>query len=183
MSTHIIYVPGLGDGYDPFRRFCLRWWHLWGVSVEHVPITWYDGGNFEEKCELVRQAIGRSTADATVLIGESAGATLALHGAKEARVSKVITLCGVSSPTTPISPHLRRKAPALDVAVNTLPKSFNTEIHSVRAYMDNVVGKRYSVVAGAKEHVIWTVGHLMTIALCLTVLAPIITSIAKNQKK
>src|SRR3546814_5836495 len=52
-----------------------------------------------------------------VLVGESAGASLALHtAAVDTRVSKVITLCGVAVPTTPVSARLRRKAPALDQA-------------------------------------------------------------------
>lgn len=184
MSTHIVYVPGLGDRYDPFRRACLRLWRLWGVSVEHVPITWYDGADFETKYRLVESAVARSKATNTVVIGESAGATLALHvGASHPDVSRVITLCGVARPNTPISGYLRRRAPALNKGVDTLQESFDVDVHSVRAWMDGVVGRKYSVVDGAKEHVIWSVGHFSTIALCLTVFAPLIAAIAKKTKK
>lgn len=119
-----------------------------------------------------------------VLVGESAGATLVLHTAvNDKRVARVITLCGVARPDTPISAMLRRKVPALDQAVNTLPEHFDVDIHSVRAAVDNVVRHRYSSVIGSKRHVIWSVGHLITIVLCLTVLAPYMVHIAKQQEK
>jgi pimeloyl-ACP methyl ester carboxylesterase len=150
------------------------------VTTEHVPITWYDGGPLEQKTELVAAAIDRAHGKRVVIIGESAGATLALHAASHPAVVRVITLCGVTRPDTPVSNYLRRRAPALDTAVRTLPKSFDTDVHSIRAVADGVVNKRYSVAPGAKAHVMWTVGHLMTIALSLTCLAPIVAAIAKK---
>ena len=182
MKTHIIYIPGLGDRYDPFRRACLKSWRLWGVTTEHVPITWYDGGAFDQKYELIAKAVAKAKNKQVVLIGESAGATLALQaGANEPSVHRIITLCGVARPDTPISGYLRRRAPALHHGVNTLPKLFDKEVHSIRAFVDGIVGRRYSVVEDSTEHVIWSVGHFTTIALCLTVFAPIVATIAKKQ--
>jgi pimeloyl-ACP methyl ester carboxylesterase len=184
MKTTVLYIPGLGDRYDGFRRWALRSWKLWGVDARLVPITWYDGGSMTSKLGRISDAIGQVSDDRRlVLIGESAGASLALHaGAKDSRVTRVITLCGVARPDTPVSAYLRRRAPALNEGVNDLKESYGMDVHSVRAAADGVVGKRYSVIRGAKEHVIWSVGHLTTISLCLTVLAPIISAIAKKQK-
>ena len=182
MKTHIIYIPGLGDRYDPFRRASLKLWRLWGVTAQHVPITWYDGGSFDQKYEYVAEAIRTAKGKRIVLIGESAGGTLALlAGNKEPGVSRVITLCGVARPTTPVSQYLRKKAPALDTGVDSLPVDFSVDVHSVRAAIDPVVGAAYSSTKGATQHVIWSIGHLTTIVLCLTILAPIITAIAKKQ--
>lgn len=183
MKTHILYIPGLGDHYGRFRTLALATWRLWGVQTHHQAITWYDGGSMQSKMKLIEEAIDTIPKDSRlVLIGESAGATLALHTAsRNSRVLRVITLCGVARPDTPISGYLRRKAPALHQAVDTLPETFNADIHSVRAAIDHVVGKRYSSTNDATRHVIWSVGHLTTIVLCLTVLAPIITTIAKKQ--
>lgn len=183
MKTHILYIPGLGDHYDGFRRACLKSWRLWGVTAEHVPITWYDGGDFDDKYGRIKRAIDKLKGQRVVVVGESAGATLALQiAANEPDVHRVITLCGVAKPDTPISGYLRRKAPALDHGVNTLPTDFDVDVHSIRAFSDAIVGKRYSVVEGARQHVIWSIGHFTTIALCLTILAPIITTIAKSNK-
>jgi pimeloyl-ACP methyl ester carboxylesterase len=183
MKTTVIYIPGLGDGYDGFRKASLRTWRLWGVRAVHVPITWYDGQPMNEKLTRIRKAIDRvPRPSAVVLVGESAGATLALHeGEQNERVTRVITLCGVARSNTPISSHLRSKAPALDQAVRKVPESYTVDVHSIRAAMDAVVGNRYSTAAGASVHVIWTMGHLTTIVACLTILAPIISTIAKKQ--
>ena len=184
MRTHIIYIPGLGDRYDGFRSRALKLWSLWGVTATHVPITWYDGGDLQSKLEYVQRAIDRAPDDARiVLIGESAGATLALHAAQaDSRIKRVVTLCGVARPSTPVSSYLRRRAPALNQAVDTLPTVSGVDVQCVRAFVDGVVNKKYSVIPGAKEHVVWSVGHLTTIVLCLTVLAPIMSAIAKSNK-
>lgn len=185
MPTYIIYIPGLGDQYGWFRRWALMLWRVWGVVAMHQAITWYDGKGMEDKLGLIQTAIDRVPSGASiVLVGESAGATLALHTAvRDSRVSCVITLCGVARPDTPIAMSLRRRAPALHQAVETLPETFDTDVVSVRAAVDHVVGERYSSVKGAERRVIWSVGHMTTIVLCLTLLAPIITAIAKKRKK
>lgn len=184
MKTTILYIPGLGDRYDSFRRLALRSWKLWGVDARLIPITWYDGGSMESKLKRISDVIDTLEHNArVVLIGESAGASLALHvGANDSRVTRVVTLCGVARPDTPVSSYLRRRAPALNEGVDGLKESYDVDIYSVRAAIDGVVGKKYSVVKGAKEHIIWSIGHLTTIALCLTILAPAISAIAKKQK-
>lgn len=185
MTTHIVYVPGLGDGYHGLRSFALALWRVWGASVTPVKIDWFDGRDMDQKMSLVKAAIDTVPASSRiVLIGESAGATLALHtSVVDKRVGRVITLCGVARPDTPVSAVLRRKIPALDQAVNTLPERFDVDIHSIRAAVDNVVRPRYSSVLGSKRHVVWSVGHLATIVLCLTILAPYMVHIAKVLKK
>ncbi len=184
MQTTIIYIPGLGDRYDTFRAFALQFWKLWGVQASLVPIKWYDGESLESKLARVTAAIDQVPPGQTiVLVGESAGASLALHAsARHERISGVITLCGVTRNFTPISSYLRKRAPALDEAVNTLPNDFNVDVHSLRAVIDGVVGSKYSSTSNATRHIIWSVGHLSTIFLCLTVYAPIITTIAKKLK-
>lgn len=185
MATHIVYVPGLGDGYHRLRAAALGWWKVWGANVVPVKIDWYDGHDIDQKMSLIKQAIDTIPPQhRVVLIGESAGAALALHTSVISdRIDRVITLCGVARPTTPISAALRRKAPALDQAVNTLPEQYEVEVHSIRAAIDGVVGPRYSSVLGARRHVVWFVGHLPTIVLCLTILAPYMVHIAKEHKK
>jgi pimeloyl-ACP methyl ester carboxylesterase len=184
MKTQILYIPGLGDGYDHFRAVALKTWVLHGVVATHVPIKWYDKGSMESKLLRIRQAIdGVPTDRKIVLIGESAGAALALHAAERyRRVSCVITLCGVASARTPIASSLRRRAPALHQAVQSLPAEVSCDLHSVRATVDHVVNKQYSVAPGAKLHVWWTFGHIATITLGLTLLAPLLAAIAKQSK-
>ncbi len=182
MQTRVIYIPGLGDHYDGFRKFTLKWWTLLGVRATHVPITWYDGGDFEQKIGLVTQAIEAHRAERIVVIGESAGGALALHAATNPNVSRVITLCGVASRSTPISSYLEKRAPALVAAARTIPDVSNYDIHSVRAYIDPVVSAKYNRAKGAKVYTLPLIGHFIPIVLCLTILAPLMVTIAKKSK-
>ncbi|MDQ5932577.1 MAG: hypothetical protein QG649_662 [Patescibacteria group bacterium] len=186
MKVHILYIPGLGDNYDWFRTFSLRGWRMYGVVPVFVPITWSDKGTFESKLALVRAAVQATPKSAqVVLIGESAGATLALHVANSSsRVKRVITLCGVASRHAPISATLRQSVPALHKAVSSLPTSLTeVDTHSIRAWYDPVVNNRHSVASGAQVHTVPLIGHLFTIGVCLTLLAPYLVAIAKSNKK
>lgn len=183
MRTHIVYIPGLGSNYDGFRRLALKLWRIYGVSAELTEINWYDNKDFDQKMRQVKQSIENASPHVRIIvIGESAGATLALHAATFPRVSRVITLCGVAQASTPISSYLQKKSPALFQATRSIPDTKVQNIHSIRAIADPVVGKKYSTAAGARSHIVWTVGHLSTIVICLTILAPLMLTIAKKTK-
>lgn len=183
MRTHIIYIPGLGSRYNSFRKLTLSLWRIYGVSATLIPFDWYDGSSFEQKIKEVEDIVGRLGANSRiVIIGESAGASIALHAAQLPNVRRVITLCGVAQPGTPISSYLQTKSPALLDATRSIPNTENYDVHSVRAVADSVVGKKYSSATGAKSHVIYTVGHFATIVICLTVLSLLMVTIAKKSK-
>jgi pimeloyl-ACP methyl ester carboxylesterase len=182
-KPHIIYIPGLGDQYDGFRRLCLKFWRLWGVSAELGRVSWYEGKRLDEVAARINHLIQRAHANnrQVVLIGESAGAALALNLATNPEVAAVLTICGVTRRNTPISARLRRRAPALDEAVRRLGEVAPRQpLVSLRALSDPVVGKNYSVASGAREHVVWSPGHSMTIALCLTLYAPYVVQLVKK---
>ena len=174
MRTHVIYLPGLGVGYDPFRGACLKAWRLYGVTAELVPLRWTDGRSFDEKYQSVRRAIQRAPGKRIVVIGESAGATMALYVAEhEKGIDTVITLCGVTNEMMIIAPSLRRRAPALVTGLKHLSRRHNhVPVVSLRAWYDPVVSRRFCVPAYAEERVVWSIGHLVTIGLCLTFYAP-----------
>ena len=180
--TTVLYIPGLGDSYDSFRRTALKAWSRPRFQATLVPSIWYNGADLATKLAVISRAIDQvPLSHRIVLIGESAGATLALHTASQnTRVSRVITLCGVAQRQTPIALYLRNKAPALDEGVRTLPDTTMHDVHSVRARVDTVVGKKYSIATGAVEHVIASSGHLLTIALCLTIYSKRLKAIAKD---
>ena len=181
MRTHIVYIPGLGNRYNGFRTFALGFWRIYGASAKLVPVDWYDDDSLEQKMNLVKEVISQANPGArVVVIGESAGATLALRAALFSNVSRVITLCGVTQPNTPISPYLQKKAPALLQSTRQIPNTQGKDVHSLRAAVDSIVGKKYSTATGAKPHKIWILGHLTTIVICLTILAPLMVTIAKK---
>mgnify|MGYP001007833652 CR=1 FL=1 len=183
MRTSIVYIPGLGSRYNGVRKFVLGFWAIYGVSTTLVSLDWNDGGSFEGKMSKVQDALNQAgQRSRVVVIGESAGATLALHAASSADVYRVITLCGVTQPSTPISPYLQKMSPALLESTRSIPNTANNDVHSIRAAIDPVVGKKYSTATGAKSHTIWAIGHFVTILLCLTILSPLMVTIAKMSK-
>lgn len=183
MRTSIVYIPGLGSRYNSVRMFALKFWAVYGVSTTLIPLDWYDGDSFEGKLSKVQDAINQAgKRSRVVVVGESAGATLALHSTLLPNVHRVITLCGVAQPNTPISSYLQTRSLALHNATRSLPNTKDYDVHSIRAMIDPVVGKKYSTATGARSHTIWAIGHFVTILLCLTILSPLMVTIAKKSK-
>ena len=182
----ILYIPGLGGRYDRLRRIALVSWRIFGVKACLVPMNWYDGKPLAEKMVRVEEALksaGKSTPVA--IVGESAGASIALLAAtKYKNIHTLITICGVTRPTTPISPYLQYRAPALPEAVAQLDGialASSLSIHSLRSWYDPVVGKEYSTAPTAKVHTLLTPGHLFTILCCLTVFSGYVVRLTRNK--
>ncbi len=185
--THIIYIPGLGDKYDNLRVRALKWWpRLHGVSAELVPMNWSSEIELQPKIQRLESAVRRAVVDGkqVVVIGESAGAAISLIS-DVSEVKKVITICGVANGAINIGDSYNKRAAALRPAVaelrnrekeDTLPK----HIHCFRAAFDEVVYKKHSVAQGATEHVLWSVGHMITIFMALTLLSSILVIEAKD---
>jgi len=184
MRHYIIYIPGLGDGYDPLRRLALFFWRIFGVTVEYVPMKWYDGKPYDEKYRRVEAAVRNAQAlGFTVsLIGESAGATMAMNVfARNKSLHRMVSLCGVNSGNTPISPKIFKRSPGFQQSVSLVNesrakviKSRHAQVTSVIAMSDSTVPPEKNTIPGARQVKIWTMGHIFTITLCLSVLSFVI---------
>lgn len=185
--THIIYVPGLGDRYNDLRLKALKWWpRFHGVTAEFVPMNWSIESDLASKIQRLETAIRRAVVDGkdVVVIGESAGAAIALI-ADTSGIKKVITICGVANGAIQIGDGYAERAAALRPAVDELRKretagKLPENIHSFRPAFDEVVYKKHSVAKGATEHVLWSLGHMITIVLGLTLLSSILVIEAKE---
>lgn len=177
MTPLIIYVPGLGDIYDNGRRLALKFWRVWGVEAKLVPMRWNDGQSLDRKADRINHAIDEALAAGRkiYLIGESAGASLAIQVATERtkHIAGLLTLCGVVSPRTPVSGYLRNRAPAFDEALKTLagslPRLDAKRTVTVSGYGDASVVYQFSTIAGMPSHRLMSLGHLTTIAAGLTI--------------
>lgn len=189
MKQHVIYIPGLGDRYDGLRRRGLWLWGRLGLSTELVPMQWYNGnGSFEDRYQAVVVAIQASEAKGcqVVLVGESAGAAMAISVVAGYPHVGLVTLCGVTSPATPIAPSIRLRSPAFDRAIANLDQALGKldlgRVDCVRASVDPVIAKSYSLVPGARHHVIWCLGHILTIAACLSLYAPYMVRLIRSKR-
>jgi len=187
-KIHIIYIPGLGDSYDSLRSRALKAWpYLYKISTELVPMSWSSEPELQPKLQRVEAAIRRAEVDGNkvVLIGESAGAAIALKVyADGADLHKLITICGVANPKIRIGESFAHRAPALpkvvdDLRMTNLPKNTNV-LHSYRAVYDEVISASNTIAPGARVHTLWSLGHLITITFCLTIFSLLIVRTVKH---
>lgn len=190
MKHIIFYIPGLGDGYDNYRKKALRGWSLFGIETILLPMNWYGSGTYEEKFQHASDSIATAAArsDRITIIGESAGGSMAINlFASNERIDTLITIAGVNAASTPVARRTLRRGPAfavsrqyVDESLRAISRDRKRRIHTIRAWSDNVVRPKYSQIAGAHNHRLWSVGHLYTIALCLTVLSGYVVALAKR---
>lgn len=187
MKHSVLYIPGLGDHYDSGRSFTLKFWRTYGFKVKLLPVKWYGGGTYEEKLALVIKAAKHAEAQGfTVsLIGESAGASLAINAAAQLpSLHKLILVAGVNSAKLPISPYIQRRSPSFTASSKAITASLAnippSKIHTIRALLDGAVSPRFNDIPGARRHIMWSVGHIPTIFLCLTLFSVFIAGLIKK---
>ncbi len=191
-KTLIIYIPGLGDGYDSLRRFFLFFWRIYGVDVDFVSSSWVNGETFEVKMQRVVDAIhqAQATGDRVVLLGESAGGSMALnvYAAHSAFIDRVVTLCGKNTRPDTVSPVLYRRNEAFRTsmyrvgdAVQRLSVSQRQRITSIYPFYDPTVPIHETFVPDCRRVRIWSVGHLVSILIGLTFAAFVVVREAKRE--
>src|SRR4051812_26587407 len=121
---HILYISGLSDDLDRWRLRALKLWRFRGVSVELVPMNWRSG-TFEQKLARIDQAINRAKGKRIVIIGESAGGSMAVHtyARRADDLYKVMTICGKNTHPEGVSPHYYRDNPAFKPSMDHLNES------------------------------------------------------------
>lgn len=176
---HIVYISGFGDRYDPARRLLLGWWRFKGVTVELVPMNWADKDElFETKIARIDQAIDAHRDKRVVIIGESAGGSMAMHSYanRGADVYRVLTVCGKNTTPQTVSPHLYDKYPAFKTSMDRLEGSLGNisaeacrRFISVHPVYDPVVPVNETLLPGCQELILPGRGHLSVIFRALTI--------------
>ena len=190
MKHHILYIPGLGDGYDPLRQRALRLWSIFSVNAQLLPMQWFGDEPYDTKYQRASEAIIdlAKTGAKITLVGESAGGSMAINlFATHPQVANLVTIAGVNQVATPVAAYTLRRGPAFAVSRQRISKSLSQisdsrrrHIYTVSALIDAVVMARYSYIPKAHNRRIWSVGHLFTIALCLTLLSGYVVYLAKR---
>lgn len=188
--VHIIYLSGFGGRYDSLRLKALRRWRFKDVSVELVPMRWEGEESFEQKLARIDQAIDGVKDKRIVLLGESAGGSMAVHAyARRAKdLHKVMTICGKNSHPETVGENYYRRSPAFRTSMEQLPYSTSLlsagqtqDFVSIHPLYDPVVPVRETLLASCKQIRLFAVGHLLVIALALTIFAPIVVRAAKRE--
>lgn len=181
-----MYVPGLGDGYDIFRRHALKKWKRNGLVVSFVPMRWHDRAEtFQQKLTRINEIIDQKPDCRTVLVGESAGGAVVVGlAAKRSDITKVITICGKNVGAGRVGASVYRKNMAFkeamrqaDLAVRQLElDSVNRKYVVFYSPADATIRRVDTELPGADLRRLPAVGHLIAIFLVLYFLHSRITA-------
>lgn len=177
MDTRYIYIPGLGDHFDPFRRLMLAYWRIRGKKIMLVPMRWSDkSDSHQDKVNRISVAIDSMDSNHIVLVGESAGGSMALRTMidRPEAVERVVTICGYNHSGDGVGEYYRKNVPEFYETVlendrdrprldQLLPR-----ITSIYAKDDSVVDSKYSHIEGA--HNISIAGRIHLFAIVRIVL-------------
>lgn len=174
---HYIYIPGFGDRFNLLRRLALRRWVDTGVQVSLVPMQWSDRSEtYQQKYERVLEVIATSTDNDIRLVGESAGAAMALYVflQDKERVTQVTTVCGYVHTAEAIVAYQRRRHPAfyplvceVDMLLSSASVGARRRVTMIYSRRDTVVEPTYSRIEGAKQVLLATPGHITSIGYVL----------------
>jgi hypothetical protein len=188
-TLHILYISGLGDGYDRMRRTLLKMWRYRNVTTELVSMTWADGKPYEEKFDKLSKAIDASAGKRIVLIGESAGGSMAvnMYAARANDLYKVMTICGKNTSTHGVSPLYYAKNPAFKTSMEMTEKSVQSlseqqrrNFVSITPLADPTVPVKDTLLPGCRHEVVFAYGHFIPISLMLSIYSWIVIRIARK---
>lgn len=178
MKTHYAYLPGLGDGlFNRLRRLILAGWKLRGLSVSFIDLNWSrTDETAEDKYRRVVEHIKQCSAERTILIGESAGGSMAMrvYLQSELEIERVITICGYNQHASSISPQHSKANPAfiptvsqVDSLIIDLDATKANKITNYYSPSDEVVGFEHSKINGAKVVKLPSLPHVLAISYFL----------------
>lgn len=189
-QIHIIYLPGFGGKYDKLRLWILRRWRFAGVSVEMVPMNW-PKGTLDQKMASIDRAIDRAGDKYVVLVGESAGGTMvARMMARRDDIDASITVCGKNSHPETVGDYYLSRSSAFRSLVERMDRTFGelspqqrAKITSIVPLYDQLIPVSEMLPQGYVKSRVVSVGHLVTIAMMLTLYSPILIRIARRTVK
>lgn len=186
-----MYLPGLGDRYDPIRRACLRVWRLYGVKTTMVSMSWRSDETYAAKRARVETALDKLIGERVVLIGESAGGSMALsiYGESHKRFTGVMTLCGKNTRSDNVQPNLYTRNPAfresmrrVEVVARDMKLAQRRRFVSVVPFYDPTVPVAQTLLPDCRKLTLPAIGHVGSILAMLTIYAPIIVWCARRLK-
>lgn len=180
---HVLYVPGLGDDNIVSQRVLIGLWKIWGVHARIIPMRWSSDESWDRKKARVSAFADRYSAKhGTIgIVGVSAGASAALtiFAQRRSYVHGCVLIAAKGLHADGVGPEYRRKNPALydavrssEQALDELQTADRARIQSRFALWDGVVPRADSIIPGARNRVVFSVGHALTIATQLLFGAP-----------
>lgn len=191
LPIHILYISGFGNRYELLRLRILKRWHYRDVTVELVPMRWTGKESFEQKIARIDRAIDRAVGKRIVIIGESAGGSMAVHmyARRPDDFYKVMGLCGKASHPETVGERYFERSPAFRTSMERLNDSIaqlsnkqKREFVSIHPLYDPVVLIPQTLLSGCRQVRFLSFGHLFSIFLALTIFSPLVVRTAKRTR-
>lgn len=174
-TYHYLYIPGLGDAKVTWQQRAVKTWTIWGVEGELIQMNWADKQPWQPKLQKILDRIDQLASEnkPVVLVGASAGASAVINAfaARKDKVAGCILIAAKVNRPDSVGQNYRSENPAFVTSINDCQASLaslTTEdrqrILSVYGLVDETVYKADSRVPGAKNRVVFSFGHAITIA-------------------
>jgi pimeloyl-ACP methyl ester carboxylesterase len=191
-KLYVIYIPGIGDAGGRFQPWAVRTWRWWGVESELYAMYWADDVLWEDKLlKLLRHIDSLAKDHQVALVGASAGAAAVIQAfaARKDTVVGGVTICGKINNPDSIGPRYRSRNPSFVTAAYQTKSALNELNDAARAHIlcryalfDEVINnKDDSRIPGARNQVVPSVMHALTIGLQIALGAPSFIRFLKKQ--
>ncbi len=189
----VIYITGLNDSDPSFQKFAVKSWRIYGVNPIFFQSKWASNETFPDKLKRLTDVIDQKTkaGSRVSLFAVSAGASLAVGAYAERNdISSVAFVCGklyrpeaVGEKYYQQNPAFRGAMEILDSNVAKLNKAEKSNIISITPLFDEIVSVGDARLKGAKNIILPTLFHALTIGLAISIFSFIPIFFLKHRTK
>lgn len=172
----LLIIPGIGDDSSWAYQLFVHIWGWLGFETSLIAFGWRNiNAAYEPKLAAFLQLLDAYADRDVYLIGVSAGGTVAVNAlaARPTLVRKIITVCAPLDRLPGLrNPLLAESIEATRAHLAHFSPAQKGRILSVRAWRDQVVNTALSEPAGVPKARVWFIGHVASIFVALTFMAP-----------
>ena len=181
-NNHIIIIPGLGNGVIR-HKWATNSWKKFGIITHVFDTKWKtEEKGFSEKLKralILVDSLSDKNSRISV-VGNSAGSSFALnlYGERKKQISRVIINCGrvrsgdwpwfTFDQATKSSPSFKESVLRAQKIEKTFTSEDSQKILSLRPLFDEIVPPFTIPIQGARNEIIPSIGHVISIALNMT---------------
>ncbi|MCL5090634.1 MAG: hypothetical protein M1514_01345 [Patescibacteria group bacterium] len=196
-SSHsiAIIVPGLGNE-NKGHELLVKWWKLWNIKTYICGLNWkIEENGFTEKLKKITDLIDKLYAPnkKISLIGTSAGGSAVLNAfiARKNKVHRIVNVCGrlrsgdalfyTFEKAASKSPSFKESVLKFEKTETKLTNQDKEKIMTIKPIWDEIVPASTVKIKGAKNILVPSIGHVLSISLSLSLFAyPIIEFIKSD---
>lgn len=182
--NHVIIIPGLGNGVEKHERASNNW-KKFGIIPHVFDAKWkIEENGFQPKLDRALKLVDSlsNKTSRISIVGNSAGSSFALNifGERKKQIHKVIVNCGrvrdgdwtwfTFEQATETSPSFKESVLRAQELEKTYTKIDRQKILTLRPIFDEVVPPFTVPILGAKNIIIPSIEHSLSIALNMTLL-------------